>query len=140
MELTLGITTPLVMEMPAGLDADARGAIQTALGTVLWYMENEKGDAALLEEAVTAYRAALTEHTQDRVPLEWAATLGNEGVALLTLAGRTNDPARARQALEQVTLAEATMRSGGHIPWAENFAGQIPAAQALVDRLSGGQP
>ena len=140
MELALGITTPLVMEMPAGLDADAGGAIQTALGTVLWHTENEKGDAALLEEAVTAYRAALSENTQDRVPRDWANTLGNEGMALLTLAGRTGDPARARQALEQVTLAEATMRSGGHVPGAETFARQIPAAQALVDRLSGGQP
>ena len=140
MELALGITTPLVMEMPAGPDADARGAIQTALGTVLWYMENEKGDAVLLEEAVMAYRAALTEYTQDRVPLDWARALGNEGVALLTLAGRTDDPARARQALEQLTLAETMLRSGGHIPWAGFYAGQIPAAQALVDRLSGGQP
>ena len=140
MYLALGITTPLVMEMPAGPDADAGGAIHTALGTVLWHMENKKGEAVLLEAAVMAYRAALTEYKQDRVPLDWANTLGNEGVALLTFAGRTDDPARARQALEQVTLAEATMRSGGHIPWAEIFARQIPAARALVDRLSGGQP
>ena len=140
MELALGITTLLVMEMPAGPDADAGGAIHTAHGTVLWYMENEKGEAVLLEETFMAYRAALTEHTQDRVPLDWANTLGNEGVALLTFAGRTDDPARARQAHQQVTLADATMRSGGHIPWAEIFARQIPAAQALVDRLSGGQP
>jgi hypothetical protein len=61
-------------------------------------------------------------------------------VALLTLADRTGDLARARQALAQLTLAEATMRSGGHLPWAETFARQIPAAQALVVRLSGGQP
>ena len=125
------------MEMPAGPDADAGGAIHTALGTVLWHMENKKGEAVLLEAAVMAYRAALTEYKQDRVPLDWANTLGNEGGALLTLAGRTGDPARARQALEQLTLAEATLRSGGQIAWAETFARQIPAAQALVDRLSG---
>ncbi len=82
----------------------------------------------------------LTERTQDRVPLDWARTLGNEGVALLTLADRTGDLGRARQALEQLTLAEATLRSGGHIPWAETFASQIPVAQALVDRLSAGSP
>ena len=140
MELALGITTLLVMEMPAGPDADAGGAIHTAHGTVLWHMENKKGEAVLLEAAVMAYRAALTEYKQDRVPLDWASTLGNGGMALLTLARRTDDPARARQALEQVTLAEATMRSSGHIPWAEIFARQIPAARALVDRLSSGQP
>jgi hypothetical protein len=140
MELALGITTPLVMEMPAGPDADAGGAIHTAHGTVLWHMENEKGEAVLLEAAVMAYRAALTEHTQDRVPLDCARALGNEGVALLTLAGRTWDLARARQALEQLTLAETMLRNGGHIPCAEIFARQIPDAQALVDRLSGGPP
>jgi hypothetical protein len=37
-------------------------------------------------------------------------------------------------------MAEATLRSGGHMPWAETFARQIPAAQAFVDRLSGGLP
>jgi hypothetical protein len=37
-------------------------------------------------------------------------------------------------------MAEATLRSGGHMPSAETFARQIPAAQAFVDRLSGGPP
>jgi hypothetical protein len=65
---------------------------------------------------------------------------GERRGALLTLAGRTGDPARARQALEQMTLAEATLRGGAHIPWADCYASQIPVAQALVDRLSGGPP
>jgi hypothetical protein len=39
-----------------------------------------------------------------------------------------------------MTLAEATLRGGAHIPWAETFARRVPAAQALVDRLSGGPP
>jgi len=37
-------------------------------------------------------------------------------------------------------MAEAPLRSGGHIHWAETLARQISAAQALVDRLSGGPP
>lgn len=113
---------------------------QMNLGNALAALGEREAGTARLEQAVAAYRAALTERTQDRVPLDWASTLGNEGVALLTLAERTGDPARARQALEQLTLAEAELRSGGHITWAETFARQIPAAQALVDRLSGGQP
>ncbi len=42
-----------------------------------------------LEEAVVAYRAALEEYTRERVPLDWAMTLGNEGVALRTIAERS---------------------------------------------------
>jgi tetratricopeptide (TPR) repeat protein len=113
---------------------------QMNLGTALLTLGAREAGTARLEQAVEAFRAALTELTQDRVPLDWASTLGNEGLALLTLAGRTGDAARARQALDQLTLAEATLRSGGHIPWADYYAGQIPDAQSLVDRLSGGPP
>jgi len=115
-------------------------ATQMNLGNALATLGEREAGTERLEQAVAAYRAALTERTQDRVPLDWARTLGNEGVALLTLADRTGDLGRARQALEQLTLAEATLRSGGHIPWAETFASQIPVAQALVDRLSAGSP
>jgi tetratricopeptide (TPR) repeat protein len=114
--------------------------VQTDLGNALATLGEREVGTARLEQAVDAYRAALTEGRQDRVPLDWAMTLGNEGAALLTLAGRTGDPAQARQALEQLTTAEATLREGGNIPWADHFARQLPAAQALVDRLSGGQP
>jgi tetratricopeptide (TPR) repeat protein len=113
---------------------------QTNLGAALSALGERDAGTARLEQAVFAYRVALSENRQDRVPMWWANTLGNEGMALLTLAGRTGDPAQARQALEQLTLAEATLRSGGHIPGADEFAERIPAAQALVDRLSGGQP
>jgi hypothetical protein len=113
---------------------------QNGLGLALRSLGRRETGTALLEQAVDAHRAALNEYVRDREPLNWAAALGNEGLALLTLADRTGDPAQARQALEQLTLAEATLRSGGHIPWAETFARQIPKAQALVDRLSGGQP
>ncbi|MCE2739155.1 MAG: tetratricopeptide repeat protein [Rhodobacter sp.] len=115
-------------------------ATQMNLGNALYLLGAREAGTARLEQAVEAYRAALTERRQDRVPLDWAMTLGNEGVALLTLADRTGDLGRARQALEQLTLAEATLRSGGHIPWAETFASQIPAARELVDRLSAGPP
>jgi exonuclease VII small subunit len=113
---------------------------QSSLGSALAALGRREAGTARLDQAVTAFRSALTELTQDQGPLDWANTLGEEGMALLTLADRTGEAARARQALEQLTLAEATLRSGGHIPWADSIARQIPAAQALVDRLSGGQP
>jgi hypothetical protein len=36
------------------------------------------------EEAVAAYRAALTVWTRECMPLDWATSAGNQGVALLT--------------------------------------------------------
>jgi hypothetical protein len=42
---------------------------------------------ARLEEAVAACRDALKERTRERVPLDWAMSLGNQGVAMILLAG-----------------------------------------------------
>jgi hypothetical protein len=52
---------------------------QNNLGNALGQRESE---TARLEEAVAAYRAALEERTRERVPLYWAESLGNQGVAL----------------------------------------------------------
>src|SRR5262249_40285728 len=47
-----------------------------------------------LEEAVDASRAALTEWTRERQPLEWATTQNNLGTALETLGERESGTAR----------------------------------------------
>jgi hypothetical protein len=41
-----------------------------------------------LEEAVSAYRAALKEKTRERVLLAWATSFLNQGVALMQIAER----------------------------------------------------
>jgi len=67
---------------------------QMNLGNALWSLgERESlGDpetgTARLEEAVTAYRAALEEYTRDRVPLDWAMNQNNLGAALTRLGER----------------------------------------------------
>jgi hypothetical protein len=119
---------------------DDRGTILNDLGAALAILGEREAGTARLEQAVETFSAAQTEWTRDRVPLDWARTPGNERMALLTLAGRSGDPARARRALEQLTLAGSTLRSGAHIPRADECAETIPDAQAFVNRLSGGQP
>jgi hypothetical protein len=54
---------------------------------------------ARLEEAVSAYRAALEERTRDRVPLDWAMTQMNLGNALWRLGENENGTARLEGAL-----------------------------------------
>jgi hypothetical protein len=70
---------------------------QNDLGTALQRLGEREGGTARLEEAVVAYRAALTERTRERVPLQWAMTQNNLGTALSTLgggAGERDDAAR----------------------------------------------
>jgi tetratricopeptide (TPR) repeat protein len=88
-----------------------------------------------LEEAIAAYREALKEHTPERSPLDWAGTLGNEGLALMLLAERRQDAAMAGTALSQINKAAETMRNGGNAPSAGFYEQQLPRARAIVARL-----
>ncbi len=62
---------------------------QNNLGNALRTLGERESGTARLEEAVAAYRAALEERTRERVPLEWAASFGNQGVAMMLIADRT---------------------------------------------------
>jgi len=110
---------------------------QNNLGNALSTLGERESGTARLEEAVAAYRAALQEFTRERVPLQWAASLGSQGVALMVIADRTNDAAGAGTALGQIETAYETLRSGGHEQWSAYLAEQLPKARAIRDRLKG---
>ena len=70
---------------------------QNNLGNALSTLGERESGTARLEEAVTAYRAALEERTRERVPLDWAMTQNNLGNALSTLGrARERDGAAGR--------------------------------------------
>jgi tetratricopeptide (TPR) repeat protein len=77
---------------------------QNNLGNALERLGERESGTARLEEAVTAYRAALEESTRDRVPLDWAMTQMNLGNALLTLGERESGRAWL-EALEAAVAA-----------------------------------
>lgn len=60
---------------------------------------------ARLEEAIVAYRAALEEFTRARVPLDWATTQSNFGLALEALGEREAVAARLEEAAEAYQAA-----------------------------------
>ena len=109
---------------------------QNNLGNVLTNLGEGETGTSLLEQSVTAYRAALEERTRDRVPLNWATSWGNMGEALMVLADRTADLAMARQALQQLQDAQAVLRDGGHLTFANYMADRIPRAAEVIDRLA----
>jgi hypothetical protein len=120
----------------AAQTADQSGSALNDLGTVLQTLGERETGTERLEDAVTAYCAALEENTRDRVPLEWAATIGNPSSALITLADRTNNRDLVLRARAQLTEAAQVLRDGGHIPWAITFENQFPKADAVIARLS----
>ncbi|HEX2151317.1 MAG TPA: hypothetical protein VHG31_04885, partial [Stellaceae bacterium] len=78
---------------------DERGTALNLLGNALASLGERESGMARLEEAVAAYRAALTEYTRERVPLDWAATQNNLGSALLRLGERGSGTARLEEAV-----------------------------------------
>jgi hypothetical protein len=80
----------------------------------------------------------LKERTRERVPLAWAVSFGNQGVAMTLIADRTDDVGLADAAVAQIEGAYETLRAGGHAQqWAAEFEAELPKAQAIRDRLKG---
>jgi tetratricopeptide (TPR) repeat protein len=77
---------------------------------------------ARLEEAVTAYRAALEENTHERVPLEWAKTQVGLGMALYSIGERESGTARLEQAAAAFRAAlEENTRERVPLEWARTY-------------------
>ncbi|MBO0734319.1 MAG: hypothetical protein J2P49_08400 [Methylocapsa sp.] len=89
-----------------------RSETQKNLGNALSSLGERESGTARLEEAVSAYRNALKEWTQERVALDAAMSTGNQGVAMMLLAERKNDPAMAGEALKQIEEAFQLTRTG----------------------------
>src|ERR1700730_6397152 len=111
-------------------------AVQRQLCLALRVNGERESGTARLEEAVAAYRDALQERTRERVPLEWAMSTGNQGVALMLLAERRRDAEMAKLAVQQIEAAFTTSRDGGDAPSAADFEAQLPKAHALAEKLA----
>jgi hypothetical protein len=123
-----------VVGAPVGLH---EVGLEAAEATLAFGPRLPESGAAKLEEAVVAYREALKERTRERVPLDWATSLGNQDVALMYLAERREDAAMAEAAFSQINTAFETMRDGGHASNAVYYEQHIPKARARVARLRG---
>jgi hypothetical protein len=92
---------------------------------------------ARLLEAVAAFRAALEELTRERVPLDWAMSTGNRGVALRVLAeGATISPWPNGRAPKLTAAFETCAMRIMSVPLFMRH--QLTGAQALIQRLRNG--
>jgi tetratricopeptide (TPR) repeat protein len=103
--------------LDAASTLDERGAAYVWLGTALSTLGERESGTGRLEEAVAAYRAALTEWTRERVPLDWAMTQNNLGTALSTLGARESGTARLEEAVAayRAALEEKTRERVPHL-------------------------
>jgi hypothetical protein len=84
----------MVTDPPYGVEYDAGWRNGTPNGLALWRLGERESGTGRLEEAVTAYRAALEEMTRERVPLRWAYTQHALANALAAVAERQKNAIR----------------------------------------------
>jgi hypothetical protein len=110
---------------------------QANLGGAQYLLGERESGTARLEEAVTAYRAALGELTRERVPLDWARTQKNLGTALMGLGARESGTARL---VEAVAAYDAALRefTRDRVPldWGEDLGNQGVALMLIADRTN----
>jgi len=111
--------------------------LQHALGLALLVIGEQAGDNNALADSVKAFRAALTEFTRDRVPLDWAAAQNNLGSALAQL-GERETPARLEEAVAAFLAAlEVSTRDRVPLDWAGTQNNLGLALARLGERESG---
>ena len=88
-----------------------------------------------MKAQVVAYYGLTPE--QLKQVTEAAVSFGNQGVALVLIAGRNNDVGVAETALRQIETANDTLRSGGHEQLSAYFQAQLAKARVIRDRLGG---
>jgi tetratricopeptide (TPR) repeat protein len=123
------------LSLLAARNADERGAASNNLGIVLQTLGARESGTTRLEEAVTAYGAALEERTRERVPLQWAMTQNNLGNALYTLGERESGTTRLEEAVAAYRAAlEERTRERVPLDWAMTQNNLGAALQTLVRR------
>ena len=87
-----------------------------------------------MTEAVATYRAALKERTRDRVPLDWAATENNLGLALATLGAREGGTLHLEEAVAAWEVCLTVVASAWPQDWVQEVNSHVDRARAEIMR------
>jgi tetratricopeptide (TPR) repeat protein len=123
--------------VPAG-HPNEKGRFLFAEADALYQQGDKRGDNPALVKAITAYKLALQQYTRDRVPLDWAMTQNNLGVALEKLGERESGMAHLTEAVAayRAGLEERT-RDRVPLYWAETQFNLGLALMVLGERTHG---
>ncbi len=128
----------LLAARAAGLPLETRASLHASLGLAAGVVGAQTGENNWLEEAVTAFQAALKERTRERVPVQWAATQNNLGNALAILGERESGTARLEEAMAAYRAAlEEQTRERVPVQWAMTQNNLGTALATLGERESG---
>jgi tetratricopeptide (TPR) repeat protein len=112
--------------------------MQNNLGVALLWLGQSEDETAQFEDAIAAFRAALTVRRRDREPRDWAATQDNLGTALLWLGQSEHETAQFEDAIAAFRAA-LTVRRRDRMPlaWAATKNNLGDALRVLGEGESG---
>jgi len=117
--------------------SDAVGRAQHRLGNALGMLGMRESGTRRLKEAFAAYRAALEQRAQQRVPLDWAATQNNIGLALVAFGERESGTGRLEEAVAAFRAAlQAHTRERAPLLWAATQNNLGTALRMLGERTT----
>jgi len=118
--------------------ASERGGYLRRQGDALSRQGDERGDNAALQMAIKVYGNALSEFPRSQVPLDWATTQNNLGIALKTLGERESGTASLEAAVTAYRAAlEERTRERAPLDWAQTQNNLGNALLGLGERESG---
>ena len=104
----------------------------------LYRQGDERGDNTALRQSIETWHLVLQYRARDRVPLDWAMTQNNLGIALQSLGERESGTARLEQAVGAYKAAlEEWTRDRVPLDWARTQNNLGTALQSLGERESG---
>jgi tetratricopeptide (TPR) repeat protein len=103
---------------------------QNNLANALLHLGQRENGTARLEEAITAYRAALEEYTSDRAPHEWAVVQNNLALTQAVLFDKTGDTAWLDSAIAMAHEALAIHEASGMNDFVTSFRKLLAYLQA----------
>lgn len=115
--------------------ADQNGSALNNLGAALQTLGERESGTARLEEAVAAYRDALTERTRERVPLQWATTQYNFSLVIEVLATRNGSASTFQEALDCAKGALAAFQDAGGAYYIDLSERRVAALEDMLRRF-----
>jgi hypothetical protein len=108
---------------------------KTSLGNVLRRLGERESGTTRLEEALAVYREVVRQLHRERTPLDWAINIGNQGIVMVSIADRRNDPGMADAGIVEISTAIDAMRDDGYKFFTAFYEVQLTKAKSVVNRM-----
>jgi hypothetical protein len=108
---------------------------QHNLGNRLMELGERDNNTTYMQQAIDAYSRALETCGRKEKPLEWATSVGNQGIARMLLANATGNLVVAKTALLQIATATEVARAFGLAARASYYEKFVAQARAIRDVL-----